>query len=82
MSRIIRKSKVQGQRMGQLIANALYHDNHGWRDGVNLADFHTKLFYIENDELERLVQNFLADASWTRAAPNNLTKESKAKNVE
>jgi len=58
MSRIIRKNKVQGQRMGQLIANSLYRSMNV-RDGINTAEFHEKLFYIENDELEQLVQRFL-----------------------
>jgi hypothetical protein len=60
MTRIVPADKIEGQRLGQLIVNSLYRDM-STHQGVNTAELHDKLFYIENDKLEKLIQNFLQE---------------------
>lgn len=49
--------KINGERFGQLVFNALYADY----DDKNDNDICTKLFYIENKELEKLINNYLEE---------------------
>lgn len=65
MSRIIPEQKIEQLRFGQLLINALVWG--GYLKPVVTADSYSyavsKLdpFYIENDDLEIIVQNFLAE---------------------
>lgn len=50
---MIPKDKINGERFGQLIFNAICSNRFG---DAEIAD---KLYYIENSELEKLIKEYL-----------------------
>lgn len=70
MKRIIPKDKIEGLRFGQLLVAALTKSGH-WRQeelpydeynyDVIYKVLHKDLFYLENDELEKIIQDFLEE---------------------
>lgn len=58
--RIIPKNRIKYQRFGQLIYNAIYYVNR-YKDNIEMIDKEicNTLFYTENDELEKLIQDYL-----------------------
>jgi hypothetical protein len=54
MKRVIPKNKISDMRLGQLIWNAMAHA-YGHDDEM----VGHRLFFVENDELEKMVQDFL-----------------------
>lgn len=67
------KDKLAGQRFGQLISNAMYHKfKYLWHGrGVNTAEFHERLFYMENDEFVSMLNDYLKSL----ATPTNQSTE-------
>ena len=62
--RIIPKNKIKGLRFGQLLINALLRAKHIQQfSGDNIQPSYIVKdidpFYIENDELEEIIQEFL-----------------------
>ena len=59
MKRIIPKNKIKGERFGQLLWNAMVHFYKDFpipEENLQLYICDDKIFFMENDELEKLLQ--------------------------
>lgn len=62
--RIIPKDKIEGMRFGQLLVNVLAKNGHmSWqtdgKGGLKYEVTGRDLFYLENDDLEKMIQDYL-----------------------
>lgn|GEM_PF-6007357 len=58
ISKMIPVEKINGMRFGQLIANAIMNS----RNDLSKSGISTELFYIENEELLKLMEEYINGA--------------------
>lgn len=62
MKNYIPTKKIKGLRFGQLICNAiLFHLNSHKHSIVDPEEIENKLFYVENKELNQIINKFLKE---------------------